>query len=267
MNIADTVALLEERIGLDPESVGARHLASVIASRMRAGGVGDASAYADLARRDVEEFQQLVEEVTVTETCFFRDREPFRLLREEAGRITGRGGGSLRVLCAACATGEEAYSVSITCLEAGCLPGTYSVEGLDISRNALRFARAARYRSHSFRGHDSGYRDAYFDEDAGVYTPRACVLAPVRFREGNLVLPETLDGAGMYEAIFCRNLMIYLRQSVREDLLTRLDTHLAPGGVLFVGHAEMAGVHLPGYAPDPHPGAFAWRKGGGIARL
>lgn len=258
----EVVGLLEARIGLDPDAVGVRHLASVIASRMRACGVSDGTAYAGIVQADAEEFQQLVEAVTVTETSFFRDREPFRFLRGEVGAWQGRRGHPLRILCAACATGEEAYSISITCLEAGYAPGRYMVDAIDISRSALRFARAARYPLHSFRGGDTACRDTYFDKDGSVYVPRACVLSGVRFREGNLVCPSTWPETGLYDVVFCRNVMIYLQRPIRQRLLEHLDAHVVDGGLLFVGHAEMTGVRLAGYTPVAERGAFAFRKKG-----
>jgi len=88
------------------------------------------------------------------------------------------------------------------------------------------------------------------------------VRASVRFRRGNVVDADLLSGELSFDAVFCRNLLIYLTPEARARALSSLARLLVPGGLLFAGHAEALSVHDPRFRPAGPGEAFAFRVGG-----
>ncbi len=164
------------------------------------------------------------------------------------------------MLSAPCSTGEEPYSIAIALLEAGLAPERFRIVAADVSRARLEFARAALYAKNSFRERTDHLRSGYFSSEGDRFRLRGEVAAAVDFRQANLRSPAFLEGESPYDAVFCRNLLIYLVPEARQQMLTHLGRLLAADGVLVTGHAEVVFFLQNGYAPVPHPRAFACRK-------
>lgn len=251
-------ALLEEAIGLDSATVGRATVERAVRRRLEACGLPEAGAYLARLRRDPGELQALVDEVTVLETWFFRDRRPFELLRELVRRRwwPPRPQRPLRVLSLPCATGEEAYSIAMVLHELGYGPGTLQLEAVDVNVRALAVARRGCYGEKSFRGDEEGYRARYFRRTAQGLEVDRRIRALVRFRQGNLLDPQGL--AGPFEVVFCRNVLIYFSRPLQERALARLRALLAPDGLLFVGHAEGGRIPRELFRPLRQGGAVAF---------
>ena len=132
---------------------------------------GDAAAFLDLAANPIEgprAIATLIDEVTIKETFFFRDRQqldtiPWRALLE---RAQAAGSEEIRIWCAACATGEEAYTLALLACEAFApAPPQVRILATDISSAALVAASAGRYRERSLRTVAPSLRDQYFVQD------------------------------------------------------------------------------------------------------
>jgi chemotaxis protein methyltransferase WspC len=258
VNIQETItALLTKEIGLAPESIGgARTIAGAITQRMSALGLDDERRYVERLLESRAEVTALVEEIVVPETWFFRDREPFRFLGRVAAGTRVR---PFRVLCVPCSTGEEAYSVSMALLQAGVMANQYTVEGVDVSSPLLERARRGVYTNNSFRGDDLAYRAAFFEQDSPTeWRLGALPRASVSFRQANLLQRASLDAGVRYQAIFCRNLLIYLERWARQQAIENLTSLLDDNGVLFVGHAEALDVMDRRYRPVEDVRAFAY---------
>ena len=258
----DVARILREVIGLDCATVGRGSLACAVAERMRASGTGSAGEYARLLARSPEELDALVELVVVPETWFFRDREPFAFLSgfirsEWKARRLAR---PMRLLSAPCATGEEPYSIAMVCLESGLAQADFSVDAVDINGAFLERARRASYGRNSFRGAGPGAFARYFSFADGCYTVHEEARRQVRFLRANIAAPASLPLQGPYDAVFCRNLMIYLHDDARARVLSALGRLLAADGILFIGHAEVNQLVLESYCPVGHKGAFALRR-------
>lgn len=247
---------LRESIGLDASSLGPGLLSRVVRLRMQAAGVTDERAYLDVVMSNPAVRQQLIEALVVPETWFFRDRDPFPVLARLA-RKRRDAGQRVRVLSLPCATGEEAYTIAITLLQAGLQPGEFSVEAMDISGAALAVAGRAVYGRNSFRDGDRQPPPSWFEAADGdnLWSPIARARECVVFRQGNLF---AFTSAEHYDFVFCRNLLIYFDAEMQAEAVRRLLAVLSADGVFFVGHAEAAVVLRAGLAPLPDPRSFAF---------
>src|ERR1044071_2341314 len=113
--------LLRREIGLDVGTVGPSLIERAVRLRMKRLGVKKAEDYCEAVEALPEEWEELLESVVITETWFFRDRDPFtafiQLVREE--HLPRRAAGRLRILSVPCSTGEEPYSLAMALLDAG----------------------------------------------------------------------------------------------------------------------------------------------------
>ncbi len=260
-------ALLAERIGLDPQTVGPGAIARALRARMAALGLGDRHDYLRRLTGSEDELQELVEEVVVPESWFFRDDRLFVALR---GHVTTRRDDAaapatalpLRLLSVPCGCGEEPYSIAITLRDLELTPGRFQIDAVDVSARHLAVAERGVYRTHSFRGTDLAFRDRYFRPAAleQSFTLDPSVRANVRFTRGNLLDPHLLSGQPAYDIIFCRNVLIYFDAAARRRALDTLDRLLGPAGLLFVGHAERLAVDDARFEPHGENDSFALRR-------
>jgi chemotaxis protein methyltransferase CheR len=198
----------------------------------------------DLERRpSTGEIGALAHELTVCETYFFRNGEQFRALAEVAlpERMRARKGTrELRLLSAGCASGEEAYSIAIVAREAVADPAwDILVRAVDINPTALAKADAARYSPWALRDTPLDMQRKWFRRDGREMRLDETVRRAVRFDSGNLAKedPELWPAAG-YDVIFCRNVLMYFAPEQMRLVIERIERSLAPGGFLFLGHAE-----------------------------
>lgn len=238
--------LVEARLGLSSDALSEERLAQVLEHRLRALGCADFAGYQaqiGAARIAAEETAALAEQLTVGETYFFREPRQIDAFIEVVlpTLLRQRGGQPVRVLSAGCATGEEAYSLAIAIAER--LPGVAAsqlkIVGLDVNPAAIRKARRAQYSAWAFRAAPPGVRERGF-LDVGIDAElRHGLRQRVSFEERNLLDqdPEFWK-EGSFDAIFCRNVLIYLSRPRMSAVIDRLTRSLAQGGYLFLGHSE-----------------------------
>lgn len=233
-----------ERLGMRcDESLRAR-LAEVVDRRMRRLGTGSYAAYLErLARADSAELNALAQDLTIGESYFFRGHDHFQAFTERvlperlrAQAATRR----LRFLSAGCASGEEPYSLAILLREH--VPDIESwdidILGVDINAGFLDKARQGIYTPWSFRDAPPHLVQRYFRSEYKQLVLDPAVRAMVRFREQNLMEDGSCWHEGPYDAIFCRNVLIYFTGEAIAAVLARAEQALAPQGYLFLGHAE-----------------------------
>ena len=255
--------LLKNKIGLDPSSVGPQLILRAVRERMRQRELSDLTAYEREVKSSPKEVQELVEEVVVAESWFFRDERPFEWLR---GYVRKRLQSAtvqlpLRILSMPCAAGEEPYSIAIVLVEEGFLASRYCIDAIDASARRLATARRGIYSKNAFRGPVLPYRSRWFRDHPEGYEIDPTLRASIDFRQGSILDPQLLKNSQPYDLVFCRNLLIYLIPSARETLLALVNRILAPDGVLLIGHAdrlESTGAGR-GFAPTDDPGCFAYR--------
>jgi len=248
-------------MGLNTSSVGPSSLRHALTRRMRCLEMDNTLHYINLLKTSSQELNELIEEVAVNETWFFRDEAPFIALRDYAlSFVKNHKGQALKLLSIPCSTGEEPYSMAITLIEAGIPSHFFTIDAVDISRHSLAIAKKGIYRSHSFRGALAQQHQGYFTKTKLGYTLDKSIKDLVRFHRGNLIhLAKPLTNA-TYQVIFCRNLLIYLDTSFHQQSINTFDSLLADNGLLVIGHAEAGIFSNSRFTPAPYPKAFAFQK-------
>lgn len=254
MSLERIETYLRESIGLDASSLGTGLLPRAVRRQMQVAGLTDEDAYLAAVVSDGGLRQALIEALVVPETWFFRNGDPFQLLARLAMRERAPGR-PLHVLCLPCSTGEEAYSIAITLLQAGLSAGEFTVDALDISEVSLEAARRAHYGPNSFRDGDRRPPARWFEPVGEQWRPVAAVREAVSFRHANIF---TFAPARVYDVVFCRNLLIYFDVETQSAALARLRSVMDPEGVLFLGHAEASVALRAGMSPLPDPRCFAF---------
>ena len=210
-----------------------------LSRRIRARGLDGFAAYrALLERDDVEERGAFVNALTTNLTRFFREPHHFEHLRDVTLAKRPADARRLRIWSAGCSTGEEPYSIAIVVDQ--WLQGRFGYDArilaTDLDTNALARAAAGRYRAAAVDDVGPWSRRA-FDEDGpdGVRVVQR-LRRLVTFKPLNLM--ERWPMRGPFDAIFCRNVMIYFDRETQARLLARIRGLLAPDGFLYVGHSE-----------------------------
>jgi len=259
--------LLRRNIGLDAASIGSSLIECTVRLRMKEHGLKKMEAYRELLAASPLELEHLIEAVVVTETWFFRDREPFNAFAQLALQDwrPRHPAGTLRVLSLPCSSGEEPYSLAMALLDAGLPDPAFAIAAADISASALARAEKAIYGKNSFRGRDLAFRDRHFVSTKEGYTLSPLVRRCVRFERGNVLDGGFLAGSAPYDYIFCRNLLIYFDRATQILALEKLHRLLAADGILFVGPAELPLVVESGFVNAGLPMAFACRKAALVA--
>lgn len=253
--------LIKSDMGLAPESVGAETIKRVVTRRMKTVGMDDVAGYVRLIKTSVEEKQHLINEVTVPETWFFRDHEPFNVLADYVRRFKISGGGKkINILSVPCSTGEEPYSIAMVLRDAGLGKNGFGIDAVDISTAVLEKARKGVYSENSFRGKDVSFRDRYFEKEGQNYHISAEIKTTVNFAKGNIVAPGFMAGKGPYDVVFCRNLLIYFDYQTKCDVLDTLHGLMADKGMLVLGHAETGRMPTGLFETLNLPGSFAYLK-------
>ncbi|MCW5977689.1 MAG: hypothetical protein KIT09_06410 [Bryobacteraceae bacterium] len=251
---------LEESAGLAAELVGVASLERAAAAVAREHDLASAEEIVSRLSAAGPEWDRFVDEVVVPETWFFRDREAFAYLEAHARRHWENR--SVRALSACCSTGEEPYSIAMTLLDAGLNPEAFRVVGADLSGRALAAARRGEYGRNSFRSELGDRLERHFTPIESGWKVRPEAAARVSFRQANILDPRALQDEAPFDAVFCRNALIYMREEARARVVGNLRELLAGDGVLFAGHSEMGIFLREGFEPAAHPGAFACRKAG-----
>lgn len=211
-----------------------------LARRVRELGFDCFSDYLDLLEKtgSVSEREHFINSLATNLTAFFREAHHFSHL---ARFLVGRPE-PIRIWCAAASTGEEPYSVAMTIVETLGRSAAAEVFATDISTKALKQARKGIYPVDQVKKLANRGATRYFLRGKGVNANLAKVRpeiqSMVKFDRINLVDPRWPNVKGGFDAIFCRNVMIYFDKETQRRLLSRFVPLLKPDGLLFVGHSE-----------------------------
>lgn len=256
MNVpVEVLAIMRERTGLDPDILGAPFLERVWRRTLKSHS-NETTCVKALAKNDAA-WNEMLDELVVPETWFFREEAAFTYLgnwlREHWQPHHPHA--VFRALSLPCASGEEAYSISITALESGLSANRVQVDARDISPRAIAAGQRGAYRGRSIRLIQPHAAEKYFKPAGeGLHTGEVLRMC-THFKTANVL--HSNDGA--YPIVFCRNLLIYLAPEARHIALQNLKRAVAPDGVLFLGHADCIAGLDELFERLPVDGAFAYR--------
>jgi chemotaxis protein methyltransferase CheR len=234
--------LIHARAGISLNETKENMVYSRLARRLRTLRRHDFGGYLDWLEQtpDAVEWQEFVNALTTNLTSFFREGHHFPVLADLLR--ARRNQSELSIWCSACSTGEEAYSIAMTAYDA--LPGTASrvrILASDIDTNVLDHARAGEYELERIERLDPGVKHRHFLRGKGAHEGRVRVRPELRamlsFQRVNL-LDARWPVQGPFDAIFCRNVMIYFDKPTQLRILEKFCPLLKPGGLIFVGHSE-----------------------------
>ena len=261
MSIALIETMLRDAIGLDPESIGRAGIERAMVERQRHCGLDNPGRYWEYLTSSPVEQQSLIDAVIVPETWFFRDREAFIALAQLVlERLRQDRPDKLRLLSVPCASGEEAYSMAMTLLDAGVAPDRFTIDALDVSLQQIERARAGVYGKGSFRGDNSGSRERHFQPVDGRFRIGEAARNQVQFHHRNLLARDLALPSRSYDVIWCRNLLIYFDRPTQDAAIGILGPLLAPNGLFFIGSSESGVIPHDTFESVRLPMAFAFRK-------
>ncbi len=199
-------------------------------------GITSAEAYQAHIRRQPEELNVLQHLFLVSVSSFFRDAESFKVLKMALAKlVSGKSAGEpVRVWVPGCASGEEPYTLAILLRE---LNETHPVEitATDLNPEALAMCREGVYRQTAFKEMEGSLRDKYFSPRGQHFELKPGIKACVRFEQRDVLSgtpPANLD------LVSCRNLLIYMKSHLQDQLIKSFHLALRSQGLLFIGQSE-----------------------------
>jgi len=214
-----------------------------------------------------DELQRMVTHLTNNETYFYREAPQLHVfaeivLREIKDAKSGGANRMLRVLSAGCSTGEEAYTLAMMIYDSGQFFWNWTVElfALDVDHVALEKARKGLYFHNSFRSVSPGLMERHFVRQGTGEQVKEGIRKLAHFRQGNLMEPASYEGMAPLDAVFCRNVLIYFSDASTLKVVRLFHEALAPGGYLFLGHAESLSRITDLFTPIRFQGAIVYQK-------
>jgi chemotaxis protein methyltransferase CheR len=213
---------------------------SRLARRLRANGMRNFSEYLDRVENERgDEWEAFVNALTTNLTSFFRESHHFPILAEHVLSLDKR---PIRLWCSAASTGEEPYTIAMTVIDAfGSFKPPVEIVATDIDTNVLDKAMAGVYPVDRVEKLPEDIVKRFFLKGVGRFEGqvrmRRELMDLIEFRQLNLLAPRW-PISGTFDAIFCRNVMIYFDKDTQYKILKRFLPLLEAHGLLFAGHSE-----------------------------
>ncbi|HET9581180.1 MAG TPA: CheR family methyltransferase [Usitatibacter sp.] len=209
-----------------------------LARRLRALGLASFDDYVKFLELEPAEWEHCTNALTTNVTAFYREEHHFGILAEHA-RSSAAPGQGFRVWSAGCSTGEEPYTIAMCLTEV--LGARFEVLATDLDTQVIATARQGVYPLAAVLRLPEARQKKCFLRGSGRFEGRARVrpeiASRVEFMRLNLMDAEW-PVEGMFDAIFCRNVMIYFDKPTQRRLVERFAALLRPSGLFFAGHAE-----------------------------
>ena len=231
--------LIYQRAGIDLQAGKHAMVYSRLSRRLRETGHSSFAEYLTwLEHTDGGEWQEFVNALTTNLTSFFREQHHFEILAE---LLKSRPAGPWSVWCNAASTGEEPYSIVMTAFESLSNAGSFKLTASDIDSKVLAVASQGVYRADALKGVAQQQLQKFFlrgkNSNAGMVRARPELRAAIDFLSVNLIRDDW-PFKEPFDAVFCRNVMIYFDGPTQRRVLERIHRVMKPGAMLFVGHAE-----------------------------
>jgi chemotaxis protein methyltransferase CheR len=203
--------------------------------------------------------KKVIDAITTNETLFFRDGNPFELLRHKIlpeiidRRSATKSPRPIRIWSAACSTGQEIFSIAIVLKELFGANPAYNIRllGTDLSDAAIKQASYGSYNKFEIeRGLPRDRLHLYFTPDGANWKIKDAIRSMASFQKFNLMHP--FSGLGKFDIIFCRNVAIYFTLEDRKKLFAKIADALEPDGYLIIGSTESLTGVCPRFVPKRH---------------
>jgi chemotaxis protein methyltransferase CheR len=242
LDIVPFQALVKDHSGLDFNGDNAHRLEAALQLRMQA-LVLEPGAYRERLRTDAQEFQVLVNTLTINETYFMRENAQLHWLVQSwvPRMLAARGEGArIRILSAGCSSGEEPYSIAMALLDARGQQALQQcvVVGVDIDTEVLQKAATGRYTAFSFRGVPDDVRARHFQQDGAAWVVGDAVRAMVHFQTFNVLSRSVPADLGEFDVVLFRNVSIYFDAPTRKTIQENLRSMMRADGILLTGVSE-----------------------------
>jgi len=193
--------------------------------------------YLDYLNQDKREVIEFIDTVTTNHSFFFRENKSIEHIIETFLNHPKKESKTFKIWCAACSTGDEPYSVAVQLKNFGF---SFAILATDISHTVLATASRGVYKDEKIKNVPKQILHRFFQKGSGKYKGyvkvKKNVMQHISFDEFNLVtdpLPET-----MFDAVLCRNVMIYFDAPTSEKVVNRLYNAIEPNGFFAIGNAE-----------------------------
>lgn len=233
--------LIYERAGISLSSSKQEMVYSRLGRRLRARGLTNFKDYLELLENDgADEWEAFTNSLTTNLTAFFREGHHFPILARHVQDRKNRH--PIELWCSASSTGEEPYSMAMTIVEAfGTFTPPVRILATDVDTQVLAKAQAGIYALERLEKMPQERIRRFFLKGSGTHAGMARVRRElqdlVTFRQINL-LDNSWPVRGPFDAIFCRNVMIYFDKPTQRRILEKFAPLLRPDGLLFAGHSE-----------------------------
>ncbi len=223
--------------------------------------------YLRFAPERAEEQQRMVSHLTNNETYFFREQAQLNVfathvLKEIKERKSRAGARRLNLLSVGCSTGEEPLTLAMILFDSGQFFWGWDLQvtGLDVDGPALEKARRGLYHQNSLRAVTPPQLERHFTREEDGVRVRDPIRRAVAFRSGNLLEASSYQGLPPLDALFCRNVLIYFSDASVQRAVGLFYGLLAPGGYLFLGHAESLARVTSSFVPIRFQGTIVYQR-------
>ncbi|MGF1778989.1 CheR family methyltransferase [Vibrio nomapromontoriensis] len=241
-------SLAYSRVGISLHKNKKNLVYNRLISRVRANRLVNFAKYIQLLDDESHiEWEYFVNALTTNLTYFFREHYHFELLKAHVHEYFAHSNVTdpVRVWCSACSTGEEAYSIAMAMVEAfGTSQPPVKILATDLNTHVLSIARKGYYTQDQLERVTEGQKHQFFiaHKHNNIYEIKPEIKALVHFKRLNLMDGEWPMKKN-FDAIFCRNVMIYFDRKTQRSLLDKFAHYLPKGALLFLGHSESFSGH------------------------
>lgn len=234
---------ITESTGFNCEQYKEAHFKRRINVRVRATSSENYKEYLRLLKRNPVEREHLINTLTINVSEFFRNPETFEVIEKEVIPfiIKSRSDSlvkSIRIWSAGCATGEEVYSLAILlhrALGRDFEKYRISITGTDIDILSLEKARKGIYLENVLKNVDTSTKENYFVKQSEAYQVSDKLRSMIRFKRHDMISESSTD---RFDLIICRNVMIYFKKEIQEQLQINFHKALNRDGFFVIGKAE-----------------------------